>query len=61
MGEQQIEFDTSDLDRHVGKPVGAGQLKEPVNTTDIRRGAKISAEELRELAEARLGAARCGA
>jgi hypothetical protein len=32
-----VEFDTSDVDRHVGKPVGGGQLKEPVNTTDIRR------------------------
>ena len=32
-----IEFDTSDVDRHIGKPVGGGQLKEPVTVTDIRR------------------------
>lgn len=34
---ESIEFDTSDVDRYVGKPVGGGQLKEPVNLTDIRR------------------------
>ncbi|MGH9028442.1 MAG: FAS1-like dehydratase domain-containing protein [Acidimicrobiales bacterium] len=32
-----IEFDTSDVDRYVGKPTGGGQLKEPVTVTDIRR------------------------
>ena len=32
-----IEFDTTDVDRHIGQPVGGGQLKEPVNVTDIRR------------------------
>jgi N-terminal half of MaoC dehydratase len=32
-----IEFDTSDVDRHAGGPVGGGQLPEPVNVTDIRR------------------------
>jgi len=30
-------LDTSDVDRYVGKPVGGGQLKEPVTVTDIRR------------------------
>ena len=34
---EHIEFDTSDVDRHIGKPVGGGQLKEPVTVTDIRR------------------------
>ena len=34
---EHIEFDTTDVDRHVGKPVGGGQLKEPVTVTDIRR------------------------
>jgi hypothetical protein len=32
-----VEFDTSDVDRYVGRPVGGGQLKEPVTVTDIRR------------------------
>lgn len=35
--QETIEFDTSDVDRYVGKPVGGGQLKEPVTVTDIRR------------------------
>lgn len=35
--DQSVEFDTSDVDRYVGKPVGGGQLKEPVTVTDIRR------------------------
>ncbi len=35
--EEKIEFDTSDVDRYMGKPVGGGQLKEPVTVTDIRR------------------------
>jgi hypothetical protein len=35
--QAQIEFDTSDVDRYIGKPVGGGQLKEPVTVTDIRR------------------------
>ena len=34
---EAIEFDTTDVDRHIGKPVGGGQLKEPVTVTDIRR------------------------
>ncbi len=34
---EAIEFDTSDFDRYIGKPVGGGQLKEPVTVTDIRR------------------------
>ncbi len=35
--EHAVTLDTSDVDRHVGKPVGGGQLKEPVTATDIRR------------------------
>jgi hypothetical protein len=35
-----IRFDTSDVDRYVGQPVGGGQLKEPVSLTDIRRWAQ---------------------
>ena len=35
--DEAIEFDTSDVDRHLGQPVGGGQLKEPVTVTDIRR------------------------
>ncbi len=35
--DEKIEFDTSDVDRYIGKPVGGGQLKEPVTVTDIRR------------------------
>jgi acyl dehydratase len=34
---QPMSLDTTDVDRHVGKPVGGGQLKDPVSTTDIRR------------------------
>ena len=37
---ERIEFDTSDVDRYIGKPVGGGQLKEPVTVTDIRRWAQ---------------------
>ena len=32
-----VVLDTSDVDRHVGRAVGGGQLKEPVTVTDIRR------------------------
>jgi hypothetical protein len=32
-----VTLDTSDVERHVGRPVGGGQLKEPVTVTDIRR------------------------
>ena len=38
--EEAVRFDTSDVDRHVGKPVGGGQLKDPVTTTDVRRWAQ---------------------
>ena len=31
------DFDTSDVDRWVGVPLGGGQMKEPVTVTDIRR------------------------
>jgi acyl dehydratase len=41
--EEQIEFDTSDVDRYIGKPVGGGQLKEPVTVTDIRRWVQAMA------------------
>jgi hypothetical protein len=37
----QLEpIDTSDVDLWVGKPIGGGQLKEPVSVTDIRRWAQ---------------------
>ncbi|HLG92636.1 MAG TPA: MaoC family dehydratase N-terminal domain-containing protein [Acidimicrobiales bacterium] len=32
-----VALDTTDVDRYVGRPVGGGQLKEPVTVTDIRR------------------------
>jgi acyl dehydratase len=35
--EPRVTLDTTDVDRHVGKPVGGGQLKEPVAVNDIRR------------------------
>src|SRR5438067_1596092 len=35
-----VVLDASDVDRHVGRPVGGGQLKEPVTVTDIRRWAQ---------------------
>jgi acyl dehydratase len=35
--ESRVTLDTSDVDRHVGKPVGGGQLNEPVAVNDIRR------------------------
>ena len=38
--QARIDFDTTDVDRYVGKPVGGGQLKEPVTVTDIRRWAQ---------------------
>jgi acyl dehydratase len=31
------DFDTSDVDRWVGVPLGGGQLKDPVSANDIRR------------------------
>ncbi len=34
------EFDTSDVDRWVGVPLGGGQLKDPVHVNDIRRWAQ---------------------
>jgi acyl dehydratase len=33
-------LDTTDIDKWVGKPVGGGQLKEPITLTDIRRWAQ---------------------
>jgi hypothetical protein len=33
-------LDTSDTDKWVGKPLGGGQLKEPITRTDIRRWAQ---------------------
>jgi len=41
--EQEIQLeplDTSDVDRWIGKPIGGGQLKEPISVTDIRRWAQ---------------------
>ena len=35
--ESRVTLDTSDVDRHVGRPVGGGQLSEPVAVNDIRR------------------------
>ncbi|HYV59878.1 MAG TPA: MaoC family dehydratase N-terminal domain-containing protein, partial [Acidimicrobiia bacterium] len=35
--ESRVTFDTTDVDRHLGQPVGGGQLKEPVAVNDIRR------------------------
>lgn len=34
---QGPEIDLSDVDRRVGQPIGAGQLQEPCNKSDIRR------------------------
>ena len=36
-GSRFPEFDTSDVDRWVGVPLGGGQLKDPVANNDIRR------------------------
>ena len=38
--EELEKLDTSDVDRWAGKPVGGGQLKEPITRTDIRRWAQ---------------------
>ena len=35
--ESRVTLDTTDVDRHIGQPVGGGQLKEPVAVNDIRR------------------------
>ncbi len=35
-----IDLDTSDVDRWIGKPLGGGQLKEPIVVNDIRRWAQ---------------------
>jgi acyl dehydratase len=37
MNAVDVQLDTTDVDRYVGKPVAGGQLKEPVATNDIRR------------------------
>jgi acyl dehydratase len=34
------DFDTSDVDRWIGVPLGGGQMKEPVTVTDVRRWAQ---------------------
>jgi len=34
------EFDTSDVDRWIGVPLGGGQLKDPVHVNDVRRWAQ---------------------
>ena len=38
--DRPVTMDTTDVDRYVGKPVGGGQQKEPVQTNDIRRWAQ---------------------
>ena len=38
--ESRVTLDTTDVDRHLGQPVGGGQLKEPVAVNDIRRWAQ---------------------
>ncbi len=35
-----VDFDTSDVDRWIGVPLGGGQLKDPVGANDIRRWAQ---------------------
>jgi acyl dehydratase len=35
--DSRVTLDTTDVDSHVGKPVGGGQLKDPVAVNDIRR------------------------
>jgi acyl dehydratase len=35
-----IPLDTSDVDRWIGKPLGGGQLKEPIHVNDVRRWAQ---------------------
>jgi hypothetical protein len=35
-----VTLDTTDVDRYVGKPVGGGQLKDPVAVNDVRRWAQ---------------------
>ena len=35
-----VKFDTSDVDRWVGVPLGGGYLREPVSVNDIRRWAQ---------------------
>jgi acyl dehydratase len=37
LDDSAITLDTTDVDKHIGQPVGGGQLKEPVTVTDIRR------------------------
>jgi hypothetical protein len=36
-GERQAEFDTSDVDRWIGVPLGGGQMRDAVQVNDIRR------------------------
>jgi acyl dehydratase len=35
-----LPIDASDVDRWIGRPVGGGQLKDPIRTIDIRRWAQ---------------------
>ncbi len=37
MACERSSIDTSDLDRYLGKMMGGGQLREPVEVNDIRR------------------------
>jgi acyl dehydratase len=38
--QELLPLDTSDVDRWIGKPIGGGQLKDPVTRNDIRRWAQ---------------------
>jgi len=38
--DPNLDFDTSDVDRWIGVPLGGGQLKDPVHVNDIRRWAQ---------------------
>jgi acyl dehydratase len=35
-----LPLDTTDVDRWIGRPVGGGQLKDPIRTIDVRRWAQ---------------------
>ena len=39
------DFDTSDVDRWIGVPLGGGQLKDPVAANDVRRWVRLHVRE----------------
>lgn len=39
-GPEMEQLDTSDVDRWIGRPLGGGQLKEPIYVNDVRRWAQ---------------------